>query len=72
MRERWSEYRAAFEEAITRTSTADAPWFVVPSDRKWYRNLVVGTTLVSALEGLELRHPEPDPGISEVKIPEAG
>jgi len=56
-RRRWDEYMAAYEEAINETSTQTAPWFVVPSDRKWYRNLVVSRILIDALEGLELAYP---------------
>lgn len=45
----WSRYREAFEEMLEKTSTKRAPWVVVPSDRKWYRNLVVAGTIVKAL-----------------------
>jgi PPK2 family polyphosphate:nucleotide phosphotransferase len=48
-RERWDAYQRAYAEAIRETSTADAPWHVVPADRKWYRNLVVAETIVRAL-----------------------
>lgn len=46
---RWDDYRAAYEEMLEKTSTKGAPWVVVPSDRKWYRNLVVARTIVGAL-----------------------
>jgi PPK2 family polyphosphate:nucleotide phosphotransferase len=59
-RERWDDYQRAFAEAIEHTSTEAAPWYVVPADRKWYRNLVISQILVDTLEGLDLRHPEPD------------
>jgi PPK2 family polyphosphate:nucleotide phosphotransferase len=55
-RRRWDDYMAAYEEAIHRTSTPHAPWYVVPANRKWYRNLVVAEVLVRALEGLDLRY----------------
>ena len=48
-REQWSAYSAAYEEAIERCASRDAPWIVVPSDAKWYRNLVVAETLAQAL-----------------------
>lgn len=53
----WADYMAAYAEAIERTSTDFAPWFVVPADRKWYRNLVISRIVVDALEGLEMRLP---------------
>lgn len=48
-RNRWDDYRRAFEEMLSRTSTRHAPWFVIPSDAKWYRNLAVADRLVGAL-----------------------
>jgi PPK2 family polyphosphate:nucleotide phosphotransferase len=48
-RKLWNEYRAAYEEMLEKTSTKDAPWVVVPSDHKWYRNLVVSRELVRRL-----------------------
>ncbi|HET7487998.1 MAG TPA: polyphosphate kinase 2 family protein [Acidimicrobiales bacterium] len=59
-RARWDDYQAAFEEAISRTSTAHAPWFVVPADRKWYRNWAVSTILVETLEHLDPQYPPGD------------
>ncbi|HET7453131.1 MAG TPA: polyphosphate kinase 2 family protein, partial [Thermoanaerobaculia bacterium] len=48
-RKRWKAYRTAFGDMLSKTSTAAAPWFVVPADHKWYRNLVVARTLVARL-----------------------
>ena len=56
-RKRWDEYIAAYEEAIYRTNTDYAPWYIVPGDRKWYRNLVVAQTLVGAVEALQPTYP---------------
>ena len=56
-RERWDDYVAAFEEALSRTSTADAPWYVVPADRKWFRNWVVSRILVDTLHDMDPRYP---------------
>lgn len=64
----WNEYTAAYEEALARTSTEHAPWYVVPADRKWYRNLVIGTILVEALEGLGIREPEAEEDLSGVVV----
>jgi PPK2 family polyphosphate:nucleotide phosphotransferase len=59
-RERWDDYKAAFEEAITRTSTGRAPWYVVPADQKWFRNFAVLTTLIETLEEMDPHFPEPE------------
>jgi PPK2 family polyphosphate:nucleotide phosphotransferase len=53
----WDEYMQAYEEAIGRTSTRWAPWFVVPSDRRWYRDLIVSERLVRTLEGFRMTYP---------------
>jgi PPK2 family polyphosphate:nucleotide phosphotransferase len=54
-REKWDEYQLAYEAALTRCSTKFAPWFVVPADRKWYRNLVVARTIVNTLRNMNPR-----------------
>ena len=64
-RTRWSDYRTAYEVALERTNTEVAPWHVVPSDRKWYRNLVVGRLLLEALKGLDLEWPPADFDVDE-------
>lgn len=58
-RKRWDAYMEAYEEAIDRTSTDEAPWYVIPADRKWYRDLVVCRILVKALEALDMKVPQP-------------
>jgi PPK2 family polyphosphate:nucleotide phosphotransferase len=67
-RKRWDDYQVAYEEAIERTSTKDAPWYIVPSDRKWYRNLVVSQILIDTLESLKMSFPEPAQGIENITI----
>ena len=59
-REHWDDYLAAYEEMLSRTSTEAAPWYVVPADRKWFRNLAVSQVLVDTLESLGLRYPQPE------------
>jgi PPK2 family polyphosphate:nucleotide phosphotransferase len=56
-RKLWVAYQAAFEEALSRCSTDDAPWYVVPSNHKWFRNVAVGEIVTETLEGLGLRYP---------------
>jgi PPK2 family polyphosphate:nucleotide phosphotransferase len=59
-RERWAEYIAAYEEAMTRCTSAAAPWHIVPADRKWYRNWAVSSILIERLEAMGLTWPAPD------------
>lgn len=67
-RKRWDDYLAAYEEAIAETSTAAAPWYVVPADRKWFRNLVVAQVVVNTLEGLDLQFPQPPQSLEGIVI----
>jgi polyphosphate kinase 2 (PPK2 family) len=53
----WSDYMAAYEEAIRATASQQAPWFVVPADNKWFTRLVVAAAVVQALEELDLSYP---------------
>jgi PPK2 family polyphosphate:nucleotide phosphotransferase len=67
-RKLWPEYTAAYEDALSKTSTEWAPWTIVPANRKWYRNLVVGTVIVETLEALNMRYPEPEFDPTDVMI----
>jgi PPK2 family polyphosphate:nucleotide phosphotransferase len=57
-RKLWDEYMKAYEDAIEKTSTPRAPWYVIPADKKWYRDLVISTILVECLEDLEMKFPD--------------
>ena len=59
-RKLWDAYRLAYETMLSRTSTEWAPWYIIPADRKWYRNLVIATTLVQTLQGFHMEYPQPD------------
>ena len=59
-RARWDDYRLAFEAAISRCSTEGAPWYVIPADRKWFRDFAVSQVLRQELERLPLRWPKPE------------
>jgi PPK2 family polyphosphate:nucleotide phosphotransferase len=59
-RKLWLKYLAAYEDVLGKTSTQWAPWYVVPSNRKWYRNLVIGKLLVETLKGLDMHYPQPE------------
>ena len=67
-RKLWNDYMAAYEEAIHRTSTEYAPWYIVPSGRKWYRNLVVAQTIIQTIEALHPTFPQPKTPLKDVKI----
>jgi PPK2 family polyphosphate:nucleotide phosphotransferase len=56
----WNAYQEAYQVALTRTSTMDAPWFVVPADHKWYARVAVQRLLLDALRGMQLDWPEAD------------
>ncbi|HEY3568446.1 MAG TPA: polyphosphate kinase 2 family protein [Thermoanaerobaculia bacterium] len=67
-RAHWDEYMEAYEEALARTSQKHAPWYIVPADKKWYRNLVVAEVLVKALEDLKIQVPEPEEDLKGVVV----
>jgi len=67
-RKLWDAYQEAYAVVLSKTSTEWAPWYVVPSDRKWYRNLVISHALVAALERLEMRYPEAEDGLEDIVI----
>jgi PPK2 family polyphosphate:nucleotide phosphotransferase len=67
-RARWDDYQAAFEEAIARTSTEHAPWYVIPADRKWFRNWAVSRIVIETLEDMDPRYPDPAPGLDDITI----
>jgi PPK2 family polyphosphate:nucleotide phosphotransferase len=68
VRERWDDYRAAYEDAIGETSTERAPWFVVPADRKWYRDWAVLEILLGTLRRLDPQYPAEAPGLDGLVI----
>jgi PPK2 family polyphosphate:nucleotide phosphotransferase len=67
-RKLWLEYTKAYEDVLTKTSTEWAPWYIVPSNRKWYRNLVIATLLVEALKDFKMAYPQPKEDLSGVVI----
>ncbi len=67
-RAKWDDYQAAYQEAIRRTSTAEAPWYVIPADHKWYRNWAVASVLVDTLRRMDPQFPEPQEDLQDVKV----
>lgn len=68
VRKQWDEYIAAYEEAITQTSTEHSPWFVVPADRNWVRDVAVATLLVTTFRRLDPQYPPPDPALDGLVV----
>ncbi len=66
-REFWDDYVAAYEEALSRCSTKQAPWFIIPADHKWFRNLAVARIVVEHLEGLGLKYPAPSVDLEHIR-----
>jgi len=64
----WDEYTRAYEEALTRCSTPWAPWYVIPANRKWFRNLAVSQILVESLEELKMKFPQSTLDLSKIKL----
>jgi PPK2 family polyphosphate:nucleotide phosphotransferase len=63
----WDAYTEAFEDALSKTSTDHAPWFVIPSNHKWFRNLAISRIVAETLESLDMQFPEPTVDIDEIK-----
>jgi PPK2 family polyphosphate:nucleotide phosphotransferase len=66
----WDDYMAAYEEMINRCSTEHAPWYVVPANHKWYRNLVIARTIADTLEAMNPQFPPAEAGLERVTIPD--
>jgi PPK2 family polyphosphate:nucleotide phosphotransferase len=66
----WDDYQAAFEDAINSCSSDYAPWYVVPANKKWYRNLVVARTIADTLEAMDPRFPAAEKGLENVQVPD--
>ena len=63
----WPQYRRAYEDALSRCSTEYAPWYVIPGNHKWYRNLAVARIVVERLEAMNLRYPAPAVDLAEIR-----
>ena len=59
----WDQYMAAYEDALSRCSTESAPWYVIPSNRNWFRNLAVAEIVADTMDDLKLKYPAPALGI---------
>jgi PPK2 family polyphosphate:nucleotide phosphotransferase len=66
-RELWDEYTVAFEDVLAKTSTEHAPWFIIPSNHKWFRNLAISQILVETLQAMKLRLPGPKVDLAKIR-----
>lgn len=64
----WNEYQSTYEEVLGHTSTKVAPWFVIPADHKWYRDLAISEILVEAFKSMKLKYPEPTVDPATIKL----
>lgn len=66
-REYWASYQKAYEDALGKCSTDEAPWYVIPSDHKWFRDLVISQIIVQTMEGLGIEFPKPTVNIADIR-----
>lgn len=67
-RARWDDFMGAFDDALRETSTDDAPWYVIPADKKWYRDWAILRVLVDVVREMDPQFPEPEEGLSDVVV----
>jgi PPK2 family polyphosphate:nucleotide phosphotransferase len=67
-REYWDQYLDAYQAALHKCSSESAPWYVIPSNRKWFRNLAVSQILVDTLEKMKLKYPKPTADLSQIRF----
>jgi PPK2 family polyphosphate:nucleotide phosphotransferase len=70
VREHWHDYQVAYADALAETSTDGAPWYVIPADRKWFRNWAVLQVLLAHLEEMDPQFPDEEPGLDSLAIPD--
>jgi polyphosphate kinase 2 PPK2 len=67
-RKHWPAYQQAYEAVLTQCSTEWVPWYIVPANHKWYRNLVVAETIVRTLKALDLKYPPPTVDLAKSRL----
>ncbi len=66
-REYWADYEVAYEDALSKCNTGDAPWYIIPSDHKWFRDLAISQIIVDAMKKLDIQIPEPTTDIADIR-----
>ena len=64
----WSSYQKAYEDALTKCSTDEAPWYIIPADKKWFRNLAISHIIAETMERMHLKFPEPSIDLKKLKV----
>ncbi|MBN1995168.1 MAG: polyphosphate kinase 2 family protein [Anaerolineae bacterium] len=67
-RKLWDDYMRAFETAFEQCSTKQAPWYIVPANKKWYRNVAISTVILKTLAGMNLKYPESAVDLDHIEI----
>jgi len=67
-RKRWDDYQMAYEEALIETATDYAPWYVIPADRKWFRNYCISSITREHMESLGMQYPDPEKGLEDIVV----
>ncbi len=67
-RRHWDDYTTAYEDALSKCSTDEAPWYVIPANNKWFRNYLVAELVVEALDNMRLKYPPPSVDLSKVVL----
>jgi PPK2 family polyphosphate:nucleotide phosphotransferase len=67
-RTKWEAYQSAYEEALAQCTTATAPWYVIPADQKWYRNLAITRAIVGTLREMDPQYPEPEADLNQIVV----
>jgi PPK2 family polyphosphate:nucleotide phosphotransferase len=64
----WDQYQASYEDALTKCSTEEAPWYIIPANKKWFRNLAVSHIIAETMERMHFKFPEPSIDLKKLKI----
>jgi PPK2 family polyphosphate:nucleotide phosphotransferase len=67
-RAQWDDYMVAYEEMLNRCTTETAPWYAIPADQKWYRNLAITRIIVDTFKQIDPQYPPPEPGLDQIQI----
>lgn len=69
-RELWDDYMEAYEALLSKCSTKEAPWHIVPANHKWYRDYIVTQTILTAMEDMKMAYPAAAPGLDKIVVPD--
>lgn len=66
----WDDYQKAYQAMLSKTSTSQAPWYIIPANKKWFRNALVSSVILKTLREMDPQFPEPEEGLDEIVIPD--